>query len=105
MENKQATSCQPNSHAVPGPALQADLAAQARYYDRAVPGMGTVGAGPCCALAMLLRDVPVPAHSARARWPYIVKPTLSSCLIALSLGPGATLGEPSLSNVLFSYAL
>lgn len=35
----------------------------------------------------------------------LVKPTLSSCVIALSLGPGATQGEPSLSKILFSYAL
>ena len=56
---------------MPGPALQADMAAQARHYDRAVLGTGKAGAGPDRAWAVLPRAVPVPAHSARARWPNI----------------------------------
>ena len=57
----RATSCRPIIRAVPGRALWADMAAQARDYDRAVPGTGTIGARPGRAWIMLLSAVPVPA--------------------------------------------
>ena len=71
MKNKRAMSCRPIIRAVPGPALRADMTAQARHYDRAVPGTGTKRAEPGRAWAVLLSAVPGPAHSARAKWPNI----------------------------------
>ena len=60
--------CRSLERAVPGPALRADMAAQARHYDRVVPGTGMMGSGPGRTWAVLLSAMPGPAHRAFAIW-------------------------------------
>ena len=62
-----ANSCAFSCRAMPGPALRVDLAAQAQHYGRAVPGTGTMLAGPGRAWAMLFRAVPGPPHRVSAK--------------------------------------
>jgi len=57
--------------AVPGPALRADLSAQARARLRAGLGTGTGEAGPYRAWAVLFRTGPVSARFARPVWKFI----------------------------------
>ena len=47
---------------MPGPALRADLAAQARHYGRVVLGTGTMLAGLGHAWVVLFRALPGPGH-------------------------------------------
>ena len=52
-------------------ALWVELVAQARHYSRAVPGTGTILAGPGRAWAMLFCVVPRLAYHVSAKWPPI----------------------------------
>jgi hypothetical protein len=56
---------------MPGPALRAEVVAQARHYDRAVPGTGTISLGPGRARAVLYSAMPMPAQQAWPIWPSI----------------------------------
>jgi hypothetical protein len=56
---------------VPVPALRVEIVAQARHYNRAVPGTGTILTGPGRAWTVLFRAVPGPAHRVSAKWPSI----------------------------------
>ena len=65
------SSCQPTSRAVPRLALRAGVEAQARHYERAVPGTGPMGAGSCRAWSVLFWAVPMLAQRAWPIWPSI----------------------------------
>ena len=61
----------PVSPRAPGPALWADLSAQAWARLRAGPGTGTGEAGPYRARAVLFRTGPMPARFAWPIWKFI----------------------------------
>jgi len=58
------------------------MAAQARHYDRVVPGTGMMGSGPGRTWAVLLSAMPGPAHSASAKWPSIIQREESISLVS-----------------------
>ena len=58
------------------PALRVEIVAQARHYNRAVPGTGTILIGPGRACTVLFRAVPGLAHRVSAKWSSIGQPQL-----------------------------
>jgi hypothetical protein len=53
------------------PALRVEIVTQTRHYSRAVPGTGTILAGPDRIWTVLFRVVPRLAHRVNAKWPSI----------------------------------
>jgi hypothetical protein len=56
---------------VPVPALRVEIVAQTRHYSRAVPGTGTILAGPGRAWTVLFRAMSGLAYRVSAKWPSI----------------------------------
>ena len=71
-----------------GPALQADMEAQAWHYHCAVTGTGTVDYGPGRSSVVIFRSVLVPAQRAWSIWPpifnYLLKVSFFNLYLAIT---------------------